>query len=394
MRLVASLFLADDNLVNEWRVIIHNYELSNTFGFNVVINDFYALPKEANYDDKVLPSVFMPPLYIYFIYLIKTLNNEFFNLTYLIVYLQVFISVISIILFYETIKFFEMTYNSRIILASIFAFYPLNIFASVQISSITLQIFLLLSFFLFLFKFNLKRKNKDLFLFSIFSGLLILIRGEFYLIYFFSIFYFFILINKNIKSVFASIFIVLLIISPYLKRNYEIFDNIILTKSFGYNLLKGNNPTFKVEGNPKFIEDNFNRKNLSIRTDNNYEINLDNFYKRKALEFIKSDPLKYLKFYFIKFFSFVFFDINSTYPNYYNPLHIIPKFILSLLSLIGVVASMKRLNLEGYLTYYYLINISLFALFFILPRYSLILLPVQILLSYKGYKYLKGKLLN
>ena len=52
---------------------------------------------------------------------------------------------------------------------------------------------------------------------------------------------------------------------------------------------------------------------------------------------------------------------------------------------------MKRLNLEGYLTYYYLINISLFALFFILPRYSLILLPVQILLSYKGYKYLKGK---
>ena len=90
----------------------------------------------------------------------------------------------------------------------------------------------------------------------------------------------------------------------------------------------------------------------------------------------------------------MFFDINSTYPNYYNPLHIIPKFILSLLSLIGVVASMKRLNLEGYLTYYYLINISLFALFFILPRYSLILLPVQILLSYKGYKYLKGKLLN
>ena len=86
-------------------------------------------------------------------------------------------------------------------------------------------------------------------------------------------------------------------------------------------------------------------------------------------------------------FSFVFFDINLLirtiiirYISYLN-LFFLTKFN-------GVVASMKRLNLEGYLTYYYLINISLFALFFIYQG-TVDTLPVQILLSYKGYKYLK-----
>ena len=36
---------------------------------NVVINDFFADPKFAENNEVVLPTVFMPPLYFYFIYI-------------------------------------------------------------------------------------------------------------------------------------------------------------------------------------------------------------------------------------------------------------------------------------------------------------------------------------
>ena len=39
----------------------------------------------------------------------------------------------------------------------------------------------------------------------------------------------------------------MLIVSPYLARNYYQFNTFTITKSLGYNLLKGNNPDFKVE---------------------------------------------------------------------------------------------------------------------------------------------------
>ena len=41
-------------------------------------------------------------------------------------------------------------------------------------------------------------------------------------------------------------------------RNYKIFDTITITKSFGYNLWKGNNELSKVEGNPGIFSKKLN----------------------------------------------------------------------------------------------------------------------------------------
>ena len=177
-------------------------------------------------------------------------------------------------------------------------------------------------------------------------------------------------------------------------RNYYQFNTFTITKSFGYNLLKGNNPNFKVEGNPTYIETEFERKELDILINNKYEINLDNFYKEKAIENIKLDPLKYLLNYFKKILSFLTIDINSSYENYYNIFHIIPKLMLSLLSLFGGIIALKRRGFLQYLSIYYFSTILFFSIFFILPRYSLILLPVQILLSLEFLKSLLRKFIN
>ena len=129
-----------------------------------------------------------------------------------------------------------------------------------------------------------------------------LTRGEFFIFYIFTIFYFFIYKEQKIKNLISSIIITLLVLSPYLYRNYKNFNAIILTKSFGYNLLKGNNKNFKIEGDVSSI--NQIRENLNISANNNFEIEIDNIYKNEALKYIKENPLTFIKNYFKKFFLF------------------------------------------------------------------------------------------
>ena len=118
---------------------------------------------------------------------------------------------------------------------SIFAFLPLNIYSVSQSSSTCLQLFLLVLFFYFFIKFRNKENLKDSLLFSIFSSGLILIRGEFILTYFLTILYIFI-VNKKLKYLLISVLICLVTISPYIVRNYNITNKVIITKSLGFNL--------------------------------------------------------------------------------------------------------------------------------------------------------------
>ena len=394
IRVLVAYFYSDNILRNEWSMILHNYKISGIFGFNVVINENLAIPKFAEIGEKVLPTVFMPPLYLYFIYFIKTLSNDFINLASLIVFLQIFLSLISILMIYLIVK--TLT-NNNIFFTRVctltFAFFPINIYASSQISSASLQILLTLVFFYFLLLILKSIKLYHVIIFSFISGLLILIRGEFLLLYFFSLAYIFVYFKKQYKFILVSLILTLMTISPYLIRNYQYFETFTLTKSFGYNLLKGNNPSYKVEGDIKIIEKiKSDKKNINL--DNKYEINLDNLFKEKAFNFIKNNPIEYFKLYILKIISFLFIDINSTYPYYYNFFHIFPKILISITSLAGAIISIKRKSFYQFLSLYFFLNIFLFSVFFILPRYSLILLPVQILLSIQFIKYLRGKFFN
>ncbi len=393
VRIFAAYFFGDTKVHMEWGRLVHNLDLTGVLGINVVLSNFSAMPTYAEPGQTVLPSVFMPPLYAYFIYFLKLVSPNFINLVNIVIFSQIILACVSIYIFLRVlIRFVE--FKKALIFTIIFSLFPLYVYSSVQASSITLQIFLILLYFYFILKFLDKKKFKDLSLFSIVSGLLILIRGEFFVFYFLTLFYFFVFYKIDFKSFLISIVISIILISPYIKRNYNNFDTIVLTKSFGYNLLKGNNSDLKVEGSKNFIEKNFNQKNIKIKTNNNYEINLDNFYKEKAIQIIKSEPITYLSLYIKKIFSFLFLDFKSSYPNYYNLFHIIPKILLSILSFIGLVVSLKKRGFFQFIGLFYLSNIMLFSIFFILPRYSLMLLPIQLLLATKAVKFLRIKFIN
>ena len=158
---------------------------------------------------------------------------------------------------------------------------------------------------------------------------------------------------------------------------------------------KGNNSNSNVEGDLKRIvnehgaigfEGNLKEKITNIQVDKYYDANLDNLFLNEAIKNIKSEPKKYFELYIKKLISFLFFDLNSTFKNYYHPIHLFPLIIISISSLIGMLVSFKYSKSLNFITMLYMLNIFIFSFFFILPRFNLIILPMQIILT--------GKLIN
>ena len=373
-RLVIIHIYGDSTIQMEWGEIFSAYERYGIFG------------REIN--GEIVPNLYMPPLYPMFLILLKFIYPFENNFPIFILYIQLLLSIISIFYINKILKDY-FSENLSLIGTFIFAFLPLNIYCVGQSSSSCLQLFLLVLFFHSFLKFYKNENFKNSIIFSIYAGFLILIRGEFILTYILTLAYIF-LLKKRFKFLIIAFLTSLIIISPYLVRNYTLTDKIIITKSSGFNLWKGNNLLSKVEGNDIIYNTNMKQEYKDLEIGNKYDINMDNIYKKEVIKNISLDPKRYLFLYIKKFSSFMFFDFDSSRPNYYNPLHIIPKIVLSALTLVGLILFIKEKNDEkNYFAYYYLYNIFLFSIFFILPRYSLMLLPSQIFLTCFLIKKLK-----
>ena len=382
LRLLLLNTYGDSTLENEWGVIFNN------------LKNFGVLAYRS-FEDYLVPSVYMPPLYVYFIFLIDVFSPEILNLVQSILITQILLSAITTYFFYK-INFFLFNKKLSIISSYIFSLFPLNIYSSLQISSISLQIFLSV-IFLYLISKILSGNDKIkicLFL-SFISGLTVLLRGEFIIIYFFTVVYLIYYKKLNFYKVAVIILVTILTTSPYLVRNYMVFEKITVTKSFGYNLWKGNNIDATVEGsetNLAFKTDKIKEKIDVIEKNNLYEFNYDKIFLESSLKFIDENKLLFLKRYIKKVLTFSFFNLNSNYPGYYHPLNILSLTILSIIFMIGIISiiSKKKSIFLNYFLLNLIVTIGIFAIFFILPRYKLIILPVQlILINFWLSKYFK-----
>jgi len=385
-RLATVYFYRDMDLysvnVNEWLILLQNLIKYKSYSYYV-------------FDNQAIPSVYMPPVYLFFLYLIKIISSfEGNSLLNTIIFVQIILSTYSVYLFYQINQNF---FSNKISLINsiIFSIIPLNVYACGQISSINLQIVLSLLFLKYLLLLVDKEEIKNLIFFSVASGLLILTRGEFVLI--FIIIFLFGAISKKIKlySLIKIILIIFLIISPYVIRNYIHFNQVMLVKSFGFNLWKGNNELSRVQGFENF---DISFKKLESKINNleknkYYELNRDDIFLNEAKKNLIENPLRYFNLYLKKIFSFYFIDFNSTYPNYYNYFNIFPALIFGILSFPGLFIFFGKKNVKyNYITLYLLLNLLIFSIFFILPRYKLIILPIQIIIASNFVCYFLGKM--
>ena len=380
-RLIAILFYGDTRIDNEWGILLNNLYNYKTYAF-------------YEFGNKLIPSSYMPPLYPFILLFLKIASFNKINILNLIFTFQILLSLISIYIFYKiNEQFFSI--KTSIINSFIFSFFPLNIYAVTQTSSITLQIFLSLLFLRYFFLTTTNTSNKNILIFSIICGLSLLTRGEFVLILIPTLIYKLIFKKINILNLIKILLISFIIISPYLVRNYVNFEKIHIANVAGYALWKGNNPSLKVEGFENFNKfENIKSKLENIPYDNFYETKRDNIFFKAAMKNILGEPDVYLLLYIKKIFSFYFFDINSSYKNYYHFIHIIPIALISILSLPGLVIFLRSKDFhQRYLMIYLTIYILIFSLFFILPRYKIAILPIQIILSTFSVNYLLNKLI-
>lgn len=382
-KIILSIIYGDNNYEWEWSIIVKN--LKDDFSFS-----YYEI------EGKKIPTAYMPPLYVYLVYALSNIGLSEFITVKIILVIQCLFSGISTFFFYKILyKYFDEKIS--IIFSLIYFFYPLNFYSSTQMSSVSLQI----TIFIFFLYYYLKSKiNLNCFKLGVFAGLALLIRGEFALLLIILITFRIISKSIKIKSFFLLILIIFLVISPTLVRNYLVFDELVLTKSSGYNLWRGNSEYLNINGenietqeirqekeklkNKLFIENNLNK----------YEIYVDEMYLDIAKKNIFNDPLKYFFHYINKLLAFSFFNFYSNYPNYYHPLVIIPEITLSIFGISGIILNIfsKKINFEFLLiTFYYL---ALIPLFFILPRYKLFILPMYVFYSCYLFTFLSNRIFS
>ena len=382
IRIPGIFIFGDTRLENEWGIIVNN--LTDYGKFSLV-----------NFGDFFVPSLFMPPLYAFYLYFFKIFhfNNEIY--IQVVLFSQIILSSFSVVIFYNINKFFFS--NKICILGTlIFSLFPLHIYACAQISSIILQSFLMITFFYFFLKTMKKNNFYNICFLSLASGLLILLRGEFIALFLLSILYLALFIKINLKSILIIILLTFVVISPYLMRNIIVLDTITITKSIGFNLWKGNNPQTDVEGKNYIYGSIFDQEDLDLREqinkvleDKYYEINLDKVFLSEGIKNINNDPIKYFGLYLKKILSFLFIDLNSSNPYYYHPLHYLPVLFISITSIIGIILSKKNSYQINFLILFFIVNIAIVSVFFILPRYKLAIIPLQIIFSNIFFEYIK-----
>ena len=370
IRIPIIFIFGDTSLENEWEILVHNLIIHGQLVYE-------------RFDEFLLPNLWMPPLYAYYIYIFSFFGLEGQNHVLLVLFSQVLLASISVAVFYKINTLFfskKLSFYSSLL----YSLFPLHLYACGQISSISLQAFLLILFFYFFFQVVKKKNFSSIVLFSFITGLLILLRGEFRIISILSILYLFLFFKIPIKKVLLIFLITLVTISPYLIRNYLIFGKITIVETSGYNLWKGNHPhaleNSRVEGS-EMVNENLKKLNDAIPRDKFYRINRDKLFFDQAIKNIMEKPIEYIIFSLKKAISFQFIIMDSMDPRYWNPLHYLPTLLLGITSLIGLVLSDKKSYKFNYLILIFFVIIIIFSMVSILPRYKLVILPLQIIFT-------------
>jgi hypothetical protein len=297
-----------------------------------------------------LPQSFqdMPFLTVFFGSLVHYFQISEFGL----ITINICFSTITIILIYKITFAIDQNEWAALIAMTIATFYPFFIYYSSLLLSETIFITFLIAGFYYIFI------DKPI-QFSLFFAFAHLTRPT--LIYFFPvllIYYYFVFYHNHnkilgIKRVVVASSVFLIFISPWIIRNYQVYDTVLLTKPSGHQLWEGNNPWNKSGGVSDEDWQYLSRipANLTFMEQNNWE-------KKQALDFIKQNPVTFLQLAIKKFIRFwhIWPNANPYNSGFYKWIAILsfgPVLLLSLSSMWVFRNDWRLINLLWIFVCYY-----------------------------------------
>ena len=132
-------------LENEWGLLFNNLKNNGILAYR-------------SFEGYLIPSVYMPPIYVYFIFLVDLIIPDNFDLVRSVLIAQILLSAISVFFFYKiNINLFNKKLS--IISTYIYILFPLNVYSNLQISSISLQILFNIIFLYLILQILIKKKK-------------------------------------------------------------------------------------------------------------------------------------------------------------------------------------------------------------------------------------------
>lgn len=390
LRIMTALFFGDRVLDHEFDVLTRNIIIHSSYSY-WNINELGLLSNNFSPNPQLLiPSAYMPVLYPLFLTTISYIFgfNELSVLIVLII--QAFLGAYSCVIIQKiyNIKFQSDNLNLSAIVLSLF---PLHIFMSSQISASNLYIYLFILVIYFYNKilYSYGAKPIDFILMGITLGLLVISRSDTILLLLIiaSLFLFF--HKVNIKHCILFLLVASIFIAPISLRNKHHFGFYYpLTIVNGLALWCGNNIDATgsrynyIEPETPIPESIISQIN-SIKINKMYEKNRDDIFSREARNFMSENPLRVLQLSIKKFIFFWIhiYDKTIKYPGNNNILNWAPWITLLVFFLPSLKYLFSKINKNDFeilcLAYFSLV----YSVFFVLPRYRLIILPIIILFS-------------
>ena len=336
------------------------------------------------------PTAVFPPLYVYFLLIPMMLSKSNYLLVYIV---QSIVAATGVIPAYLVGKKM-FSYKVGLICAMFYAIFPEMV--ALPVRPIAEFAIVVMSLWLIYFYLGLKDSlsvGKNIviksFLIGIFTGAMMLTKVS-SIIIISSIALALILSHKayfkTIKlAVIPLIAGIVLVMSPWVIRNYIVFDKFIpLRIGSGYNLWVGNNPytfgtTRGMDG--RHINFTFSQEYYSSIYDNfpQDEIEWDKFLRRKGKEYIKENPKRYLKLCLNRLFYFIWID--PTHPLSKHPAYFTGYIVLLVLGVPGLIMLFVKKRIDPALIFIIILNIIVYIPTIYLPRYRVLTIMVLMLVS-------------
>lgn len=372
----------------EWGTITHNLLQGNGYCYYEV-------------DGRPMPSAFMPPGYAIFLAMVFRVFGEQTVTSYVMIQaLNVMAGVLLVALTYRLARIYWSQQTA--LLASLFAaLYPPFVYMATEVANINFYLVLNLAVVL-LISIYLEESRKLMYLAGAGAllGLLVMFRAE--TIALIAILSAVILLKLRTHGrevvVFAALALLMLV--PWVVRNYSVFHRFIPTTTampvvlwYGHNSQANGTQRTGWGSSSRVMQPlpPMQAEMDRVPPGSDYEIGLHEVYLREALQFLLHHPRAELRLLGEKFFYYWTFDMR--HPKAAHPAYWIPALVLVILFWAGVICQRGLLwNRYSLFTVYILFSILLALIFHVLPRYRMLVEPLMIPFAAHGALRLYARL--